>query len=519
MKSIRGLLLLCCLALPWLGQAAPPSSNVDWLTAAADADVERAFAAARKANKPLLLYWGASWCPPCNQLKATLFNRPDFVAASKGFVAVHVDGDQPGAQKLGSRFKVSGYPTMVLFSPAGGEITRLPGEVDAEQVMGLLRLGMAGGRPVLAVLADARSGKPLSAAEWRLLAFYSWGIDEQRLVDPGDVPALLAQLAVAGDGAAEPEVASRLWLAALAASNGGQGLKADAALRDRVERVLSDAARSRRQMDVLVAGAGEIVRALSDEESPERDALVRLYDAALRKLQGDATLSRGDRIGALGARVELARLETPRSAPKVVLPTALVDEVRAYVARDDAELSDPYERQAVIPAGAHVLARAGLWDDSDALLRRNLSRSHSPYYLMTQLAVNARRQGHTDQALDWYAQAWTTSVGAATRLQWGASYLGALIELTPKDAARIEKTAARVFDEAGRDPASFEGRSERTLQALSRRLNTWNAGDQHPAVMQRLRTQLAGVCGKLDATRQRPSCQALLAPKPASKAA
>ena len=41
-------------------------------------------------------------------------------------VAVHVDGDRPGAQKLGRRFKVSGYPTVLLMKPDGSEITRLP---------------------------------------------------------------------------------------------------------------------------------------------------------------------------------------------------------------------------------------------------------------------------------------------------------------------------------------------------------------------------------------------------------
>ena len=111
-------------------RASLPSTNVAWLPAAADADVDRAFAQARAQNKPVLLYWGASWCPPCNQLKATLFNRQDFAAQSKAFVAVHVDGDRPSAQKLGSRFKVSGYPTLVLFAPEGREITRLPGEAE-----------------------------------------------------------------------------------------------------------------------------------------------------------------------------------------------------------------------------------------------------------------------------------------------------------------------------------------------------------------------------------------------------
>ena len=91
-----------------LAKSGPPSSNVAWLSAAADADIDRAFTQARGEKKPVLLYWGATWCPPCNQLKATLFNRQEFAALSKNFVAVNVDGDLPGAQKLGRRFKVSG---------------------------------------------------------------------------------------------------------------------------------------------------------------------------------------------------------------------------------------------------------------------------------------------------------------------------------------------------------------------------------------------------------------------------
>src|SRR5213075_1107692 len=34
-----------------------------------DGDVNAAFSAAKTSNKPVLLYWGAQWCPPCKQLK------------------------------------------------------------------------------------------------------------------------------------------------------------------------------------------------------------------------------------------------------------------------------------------------------------------------------------------------------------------------------------------------------------------------------------------------------------------
>ena len=495
-----------------------PSGNVAWVSAAADADIDRAFSQARAARQPVLLYWGASWCPPCNQLKATLFNRQDFAALAKSFVAVSVDGDRPGAQKLARRFKVSGYPTMVLFSSDGTEITRLPGEVDAPQVLAVLQQGLAGGRAVKAVLADALAGEPLPPADWRMLAFYSWETDEQQLVPRAEVAATLVQLAVAAP-AADAETGTRLWLKALAASNDSQGVKADAPLRRRVLDVLADAQRARAQMDVLVNGAADIARTLEPDPGPARTALLSAFDHRLRAFEADSSLSRGDRMQALYARVELARLDQPKNALKPQLASALLQDVRSQVARADREITDGYERQAVITAGASTLSLAGLWAESEALLKANLEKSNSPYYLMTQLGSNARKQGHNDEALRWYQKAFETSQGPATRLQWGASFVAALVELAPKDAARIEQTASKLYAEAATDSGSFEGRSARSLQRVGSKLDSWNQDGKHDAALRRLHGQLRGVCAKVEADaaadtagRLRVACQAALQP-------
>ncbi len=284
------------------------------------------------------------------------------------------------------------------------------------------------------------------------------------------------------------------------------------ALEQRVARVLADPAATRTQMDVIANGATEMVKALTADDSAERAPLVAQFDAALLRLQNDATLSRADRVSVLIERIDLARLGQPKDSTAPKLPAALVNEVRDLSSRMDREISDGYERQAVITAVAYLQGQAGLWADSDALLKGNLAKSHSPYYLMSQLAGNARKLGKKDEALSWYQQAYDKSVGPATRLQWGASYVAALIDLSPQDAPRIEKAAAQIFTEASKDAGALHDRSGRSLQRIGKKLAGWNADGKQAAAIKRLQPKAAALCAKAAAS-ERDMCQGLLSTK------
>ena len=491
------------------------SAGIAWRMASTDAEVDAAFTEARAAGKPLLLYWGAVWCPPCNQVKATVFNRADFIARTRAFVPVYVDGDRPGAQKLGARFRVNGYPTLVVFNPGGTEVTRLPGEVEPARYIDVMTLGLQARRPAKAALAAALgAARDLTSADWRLLAYYSWDTDEQQLVPAAELPSVLKRLADRCPSK-ERDACTRLWLKGLAARGSKKGAKAAGdqaspepqATGERLLTLLRDPAASRRQADVLENDATSILKAAT----AGRDAapIVAAFDGALRRLQGDASLSRADRLGALDARVELARLG---GAP---VPAFLQAEARDAARRADREITDGYERQAVIPSAAQVLDEAGLSAEARQLLRENLAKSHSPYYLMTGLAEIEAHGGAKEEALRWHREAWAASVGPSTRLQWGARYVRALTELAPANEAAVQEAALRVLDEAAAQPDAFYERNARVLRRVGSVLREWNGEGRHAEAWGRFAAHVGAICERYPVgDAQRANCEAVLAAKP-----
>jgi len=139
---------------------------IEWL----DGSIGDALALARAQQRPLFLYWGAVWCPPCNRVKSEIFARDEFVARSASVLCYHLDGDSAGAQALAAQYQLRSYPTLVLFAPDGSEITRLPCELDGELFVAAFDTALAvhaAGSSAAAALQAALSGsRALSAGEW-----------------------------------------------------------------------------------------------------------------------------------------------------------------------------------------------------------------------------------------------------------------------------------------------------------------------------------------------------------------
>ena len=115
-----------------IGAAAMVSSAFSKELEGWSTDLEKAFAQAKKEKKPVLVeFTGSDWCPPCIAMRKNVFTKKEFVdKASKNFVLVELDfpnGDEEVKKKnqpYAEKYKIEGFPTVILFSPEGKEFTR-----------------------------------------------------------------------------------------------------------------------------------------------------------------------------------------------------------------------------------------------------------------------------------------------------------------------------------------------------------------------------------------------------------
>ena len=95
-------------------------------------NLDKAIEQAKAENKSVLVeFTGSDWCPPCIAMRKNVFTKKEFIdEASKKFVLVELDfpkGDEELAEKnqpLAEKYKIDGFPTVVLLDDEGKEFTR-----------------------------------------------------------------------------------------------------------------------------------------------------------------------------------------------------------------------------------------------------------------------------------------------------------------------------------------------------------------------------------------------------------
>jgi thiol:disulfide interchange protein DsbD len=105
-------------------------------------DVEAARTEARKAQRPLVIVFCASWTMACSELDHRTFTDDAVRAAlTQRFVAARqdmTDDDDASTKRAQARYKIEGLPVILVFDGKGRETARLTEWVDAAKLRSVL---------------------------------------------------------------------------------------------------------------------------------------------------------------------------------------------------------------------------------------------------------------------------------------------------------------------------------------------------------------------------------------------
>jgi thioredoxin-like negative regulator of GroEL len=468
--------------------------GIDWF----DGDVAHAFEAAQTTQRPVFLYWGAKWCPPCQQLKSSVFSRSDFIAKSKQFVTVYLDGDDPGAQKWGEKFGVLGYPTVVILRPDQQEITRIAGGMDLSLYADLLDGALSDLRPMADVLAAVQTQGELAHNDCQRLAYNAWDL---RDYSPAERKSLAAGLGSAARvcGSANSVESARLTVASAV-------LDATPETVTEVIAIVENPSIAAHVADALQGLDARFYKAVRARGSATGQAFLRAWTETMDSVANDPAVIDADRLAAVGARLALIK----EFAKDKKVPHDIAAAARARVTSTLAKPSDPYVRAGIVNSASNIYDQLDDIDAEYAMLNAELTTARAPYYYMADLGAIEEKRGHTALSLSWYERAYGESQGIATRFQWGAMYLGALLRLAPTDHVRIRDAGIAVLAELD-GPDRIQARSREGLEKLDQRLRKWNSRHRYDADIKALHARMSATCGKLPAgDTGRTSCTKFL---------
>ena len=88
---------------------------------------QKALARARKTHAPLFVHFFGIWCPPCNMLEEAVYPGKEFQNAAAPFIKLALDADAELSWDWKARYKIGGYPTLLVLDERGREISRAVG--------------------------------------------------------------------------------------------------------------------------------------------------------------------------------------------------------------------------------------------------------------------------------------------------------------------------------------------------------------------------------------------------------
>jgi len=132
MKKIITALLILILMLPLTYSYFHETSPIKWHDYS-----QETFDLAKKEDKPVFMLVTAIWCYWCHVYRDETLHQPEVVAyINKNFIPVFVDADK--RQDLTRQYLAGGWPSTVIFSPDGKEVSRINGHIRKQDLMAYL---------------------------------------------------------------------------------------------------------------------------------------------------------------------------------------------------------------------------------------------------------------------------------------------------------------------------------------------------------------------------------------------
>lgn len=469
------------------------TAGVDWY----QGSVEEAMKEAKEKNRPMFLYWGAVWCPPCNQIKKTIFSQKAFHAEAKNFISLYLDGDKPNAQKWGEYFKARGYPTMMILDSSGKEITRMPGGLNVSEYVELMTKARQNQKSISELYAKVKANKA-TLSDYQRLAGYSWG------QDTANKETILS----------EKNSAETFKTIYTNAPNNEKAIKAQFFMRYHNTKLGADKkyVASKKEAEeffdylndssVVAANTGLFMYYVDNyiklfQKNTVKKKFDQAYLKAMRNIRQNTSFDLNTRYTSLYPEIKL------RSVDKKI-PADLEKEVKTWTAKLDRESTDAFSRQSNITTAMWILGVAKLHQQAKELGLKELEKSISPYYIMRYLSSIESKLGNQKKSLEWSKKAWQSSKGGATRFEWGTSYIMSLVKHTPENKKEIKNTTVSVFNELLQNGDAFEGRNKKRLGRLKKTFDEWKK--DHNKAFFSLNADLTNNCRKAGSSDLKKRC-------------
>lgn len=403
-----------------------------WITA----DLKKALGEAEASKSFTLLYWGAVWCPPCNELKKNVFAHPNFEAATQNIVKVYIDGDHDNAQLIADQYQVSGYPTILILNPKGQEILRLAESLNYQQFLTALETSIGTTNTIDDILTSIKNGNSISKENGLLLAYSRPNNAIDRIWNKDKVSAGQTLLKFAFSQPAPDDAKAKLIaLGASTLLQSNSELPPNHSANEVLFSALEEIFKPENNWilgskDLIIWNANSGLKWLNKMRLQTGEAkylkMSENWARMSKTLQDSTSVTTDYKLWAIYPTLlqysylkitDISKLDLA-SSELTHITEGLKAQVRRAVTKADTEAASDYARQATISGAASLLFKIGDKNQALEMLTEEAKKSSSPWYYVYYKGLLESRLQNWASSLKNIRKASELTKGTASKIQW-----------------------------------------------------------------------------------------------------